>query len=65
MEQKPKIYYWKIRKIALGCEEFKYLRVKIGGQENFIKNRITKGRTVTAMLNSVLWNRQVTRKINY
>ena len=28
----------------------------------FLKNRINKGTTVTAMLNSVLWNRQITRK---
>jgi hypothetical protein len=47
------------------CEEFKYLGVKIDkedGQENYIKNRINKGRAVTATLNSVLWNRQITRK---
>ena len=30
--------------------------------ENDINNRINKGRAVTAMLNSVLWNRQITRK---
>ena len=49
-----------------GCEEFKYLGVKIykeARQENYIKNRINKGRTVTAMLNNVLWNRQITRNI--
>ena len=48
-----------------GCEEFKYVGVKIDKedrQENNIKNRINKGRAVTAMLNSVLWNRQITRK---
>ena len=48
-----------------GCEEFKYLGVKIDKedrQENDIKNRINKGRAVTAMLNSVLWNRQITIK---
>ena len=48
-----------------GCEEFKYLGVKIDKedrQENDIKNRINKGRAVTAMLNSVLWNRHITRK---
>ena len=47
------------------CEEFKYFGVKIDKedrQENSIKNRINKGRAVTAMLNSVLWNRQITRK---
>ena len=46
-------------------EEFKYLRVKIykkDRQKNNIKNRINKGRAVTAMLNSVLWNTQITRK---
>ena len=40
-----------------GCEEFKYLGVQIDKeerQENYIKNRINKGRAVTAMLNSVL-----------
>ena len=50
-----------------GCEEFKYLGVRIDkgdSQENYIKNRVNKGRAVTAMLNSVLWNRQITRKIN-
>ena len=31
-------------------------------QENNIKNRINKGRAITAMLNSLLWNRQATRK---
>ena len=30
--------------------------------ENDINNRINKGRAVTAMLNSVLWIRQITRK---
>ena len=47
------------------CKEFKYLGVKIDieyRQENGNKNRINKGRAVTAMLNSVLWNRQITRK---
>jgi hypothetical protein len=34
-------------------------------QENYIKSRINKGRAITAMLNSVLWNRQITRKTNY
>ena len=45
------------------CQEFEYLRVKIDKedrQENYIKNRINKGRVITAMLNSVLWNRQIT-----
>ena len=48
-----------------GCEEFKYLGVNIDKedrQEDNIKNRINKGRAVTAMLNNVVWNRQVTRK---
>ena len=48
-----------------GCEEFKYLGVNIDKedrQEIDIKNRINKGRAVTAMLNSALWNRQITRK---
>ena len=38
------------------CEGFKYLEVKIDKedrQENYIKNRINKGRAITAMLNSV------------
>ena len=40
-----------------GCEEFKYLGVKIyeeDRQENDIKARINKGWAITAMLNSVL-----------
>ena len=48
-----------------GCEEFKYLGVKIGKedrQEDDIQNRINEGRAVTPMLNSVLWNRRITRK---
>ena len=43
-----------------GCEEFKYMWVKIDKeeiQENYIKNRNNKGRAATAMLNSLLWNR--------
>ena len=38
-----------------GCENFDYLGVKVDKedwQENNIKNRINKGRTITAMLNS-------------
>ena len=27
-----------------------------------IKNRINKGRAITAVLNGLLWNRQITRK---
>jgi hypothetical protein len=41
------------------------LRVKIykeDRRENDIKNRIDKGRAITAMLNSVLWNRQINIK---
>ena len=41
-----------------GCEEFKYLGVKIDKedrQENYIKNRINKGGAVTAMLNMVVY----------
>ena len=48
-----------------GCEEFKYLGVKIDKedrQEDDIKNRINKGRAITALLNGALQNRQVTRK---
>ena len=48
-----------------GCEEFKYLGVKIdkeGRKENHIKNWINEGRAVSAMINSVLWSRQITRK---
>ena len=50
-----------------GCEEFKYLGVQIdkeGRRENDIKNIIKKDRAITAMLNSVLWNRQITKKTN-
>ena len=48
------------------CEEFKqaYLWVKIekqDRQEIDVKNRINEGRAITAMLNGVLWNRQITR----
>ena len=45
-----------------GCEEFKYLGLKIDKedrQESYIKNRINKGRATTAMLNSILWNIQI------
>ena len=47
------------------CEEFKNLGLKIDKkdrQENSIKNWINKGSAVTALLNSVLWNREITRK---
>ena len=44
-----------------GCEEFKYLGIikidKEDRQENYIKNRINRGRAITAMLNGVLWNK--------
>ena len=33
-------------------------------QENYVKNRVNNGRAITAMLNGVLWNRQITRKKN-
>ena len=39
------------------CEEFEYLGVKVDKrdkQENNIRNRINKGRGITAMLNGVL-----------
>jgi hypothetical protein len=48
-----------------GCEEFKYVGVKIDKedrQENHIKNKVDKVRAITATLNSVLWNRQITIK---
>ena len=43
----------------------KNLGVKIdkdARKENDVNNRINKGRAVTAMLNSILWNKQITRK---
>ena len=43
-----------------GCEELKYFGVIIdkGYREGiYIKNRINQGRAITAMLNTVLWNR--------
>ena len=43
-----------------GCKEYECLGVKIN--EDDIKNRINKGRAITSMLNSVLWNTQITRK---
>ena len=49
-----------------GCE-YSYLGVKISKEdryENDIKNRINKCIPITAMLNGVLWNRQITKK-NY
>ena len=55
------LYTW----IKIQKEEFKYLGVKIDKedrQENAIKNRINNGRAITAMLNSVLWNRHISRK---
>ena len=48
----------------VGCEEFKYLGLKIDKedrQENNVKNRINKGRAITSML----WNIHLTRKRNY
>ena len=47
-----------------GCEKFNYLGVKIDKedrQENYIMNRINKGRAITAKLNDGMWNRQITR----
>ena len=49
-----------------GFEKFEYLGVRIykeDRQENYIKNRINNGRAIKAMLNGVLWNRQITREI--
>ena len=46
-------------------KNFKYLEVKIDKedrQENDTKNRVNRGREITAMLNSELWNTQITRK---
>ena len=48
-----------------GCEEFECLGVKIDKEDrqgNYIKNRINRGRAVTAMLNGVQQNRQITIK---
>lgn len=48
--------------IIKGCEECKYLGVKItkdGRQETEIKERITKGRSSIKMLNGVLWDKQI------
>ena len=42
-----------------------FLGIKISKedrQENYIKNRINKVIAVTTMLNSALWNRQITKK---
>ena len=39
-----------------GCGEFMYLGVKIDkedGQENYIKNRVNKGRATITMLNGI------------
>ena len=48
--------------IIRGLEDVKNLSIweedKEDRQQNYIKNRINKGRAVTAML----WNRQITRK---
>ena len=35
--------------------------IKRTDKKNYIKNRINKDRAITAVLNSVLWNRQITR----
>ena len=45
-----------------GSIEYDYLGIKIDkedGQENYIKNRINKGRLITAILNGVLRKRQI------
>ena len=58
MEQKPKILILEEQEGSIRrCEEFKYLGIKIDKEDrqgDDIKNRINKGRAVTAMLNSVL-----------
>ena len=43
-----------------GWEELMYLGVKIDKEDrqDDIKNKINKSRKITAMLNSVLWNRR-------
>lgn len=45
-----------------GCEECNYLGIKINSkctQENDIKYRIQKGRSVITMLNGVLWDKNI------
>ena len=49
-----------------GREEFDYLGVRIDKedrQESDIKNRINKGRAKIAMLNSILWDRNITKEV--
>ena len=49
-----------------GCEEFDYLGVRIDKedrQESDIKNRINKVRATIAMLNSILWDRNITKEV--
>ena len=48
------------------CEEFDYLVVRIDKedrQKSDIKNRINKGRATIAMLNSILWDRNITKEV--
>ena len=49
-----------------GCEEFDYLGVRIDEedrQESDIKTRISKGRATIAMLNTILWDRNITKEV--
>ena len=49
-----------------GWEEFDYLGARIDKedkQESDIKNRINKGRATIAMLNSILWDRNITKEV--
>ena len=49
-----------------GCEEFDYLGVRIDKedrQDSDIKNTINKGRATIAMLNSILWDRNITKEV--
>ena len=49
-----------------GCEEFDYLRVRIDKedrQESHIKNRNNKGRATIIMLNSISWDRNITKEV--
>ena len=55
----------RLKKLLRGSEEIDYLREQIDEedrQENYIKNRINEGRSIIAMLNGLLWSRQITRK---
>ena len=61
MEQGTKDILEDQKSCIRGCAEFEYLGGKIY-KEDRQENRINKSRAVTAMLNSELWNRQITRK---